>query len=273
MEPAQARLLSPQRHRCRLRHPHTPRGPRTRSRPPCIGERWGLQAAPGSSAARGPHPSRTVPAGRPSAGTGVPRMRGTGWRWWGEPRCPSRAPVGGGPRSHPGTARVRHPAGSDPSPHRAPGDGPSTHRGEEPVGLTGQQRGAVGAGAAGVGRAAEPGEQPRGSAHRVVGGSGRQPVPGLGGAAEPEQQPQPEPPGSAHGASGSAALRGRRRRLYSRAGVPPRPPPPRCAARPPRGRSRSPAARSRFRVTEGPGPSTDTPRSRPRHRSRAQNDT
>lgn len=63
MKPAQARLLSPESHRCQLRHPHTPQGPRTLSHPPCTGERRGLQAAPGSSAAQGPHPSRTAPAG------------------------------------------------------------------------------------------------------------------------------------------------------------------------------------------------------------------
>lgn len=133
MEPAQAHLLSPQSHQCWLRHPYAPQGPRTRSRPPCTGERWGLQAAPGSSVAQGPHLSGTAPAGEtinreqgPQAtqhwcgGAGVP------------PPCPSgrqRTPLlllaavwsttgaGGGPS--PRTNRAQSPVGSSPSAPRA----------------------------------------------------------------------------------------------------------------------------------------------------------
>uniref|UniRef100_A0A8B9N2G7 Aly/REF export factor n=4 Tax=Neoaves TaxID=3078114 RepID=A0A8B9N2G7_9AVES len=167
-----------------------------------------------------------------------------------------------------------------------PRTGPGTHRGVEPGGRAGraghQRTGAGLGGAAGVG-AAEPGEQPRGSAHRVVVGPGRRPVPGLDGAAEAEQrQRQPQPAGSAHGAGGTAALRGRRRRFYNRAPAP--------AARPalpgrrgPRGRRCSPAAPQPPPGGPGALPAGATrgkPRgasrhrpARPRHRSRARKDT
>lgn len=121
MEPTQAHLLSPRSHQCRLRHPHTLRGPRTRSRPPCTGERRQLQAATGSSAARGPHPSRTAPAGETINRDQDPPAT---WHWQRERRCPHRAPV-------PSSRRTPHlPRPSARS--RVPG--PSTNCAQRPVG-------------------------------------------------------------------------------------------------------------------------------------------
>lgn len=130
MEPAQARLLSPESHQDRLRHPHTPQGPRTRSHPPCTGEHRGLQAAPGSSTARGPHPSRTAPAGETiNRDRGPQAMRHGPGDASAVPSARQRTPLlllaaargTVGPGASPSTNHAQSPVGSSPSAHCAPG--------------------------------------------------------------------------------------------------------------------------------------------------------
>lgn len=129
---------------------------------------------------------------------------------------------------------------------------PGTHRGERRPGAA--LGGSVGGGAAGGRGAAEPGEQPRGSAHRVEARPARRPVPRLGGAQEPEAE-QPQRQHRPHGAG--TAGRGRRRRLYSRAREPPRP-----ALR------RRPRSRPRYRAALPAGAAPGTAAPAPEHRSR-----